>query len=103
MLRSAKNLNGKCKGKSSDGSEVIALFDEDKLSLKYLKAAHINIFKGTYTMGQTLYFQIYKRELIKNKQSHIHPINIKRQYELLSIGKKELRVMYKAEVIALER
>ena len=103
MLRSAKNLNGTWKGKSSDGSAVTAYFEQEKLSLHYTKEEHSNIYKGTYTVGKALDFHIYKRELIKAGVTHVRRIGLQRQYELLSISKKELQMRYKAETIVLKR
>jgi DNA replicative helicase MCM subunit Mcm2 (Cdc46/Mcm family) len=66
MLRSAKNLNGTWKGKSSDGSAVTAYFEQEKLTLHYARPEYINIYKGTYTIDKALDFHIYKRELLKS-------------------------------------
>ena len=103
MLRSAKNLNGTWKGKSSDGSTVTAYFEQQKLSLHYERTDHINIYKGTYTIDKALDFKIYKRELLKSGIPHIRRIDLTRRYELLSISKKELQMKYKAETITLKR
>jgi len=103
MLRSPKNLNGIWKGKSSDGSPVTAYFEQEKLFLHYTRAEHTNIYKGTYTVDKVLDFHIYKRELKKADISHIRPIDLQRQYEILNISKKELHLRYKAESITLKR
>lgn len=103
MLRSAKNLNGTWKGKSSDGSTVTAYFEQERLSFHYTRAEHINIYKGTYTVDKALDFHIFKRALLKAGVSHIRRIDLQRRYELLSISKKELHLRYKAESIILKR
>lgn len=103
MLRSAKNLNGTWMGNSSDGSAVTAYFEQERLSLHYVRTDHINIYKGTYTIDKTLDFHIYKRELLKSGIPHMRRIDLTRRYELLSIRKKELQMKYKAETIILKR
>ena len=103
MLRSAKNLNGTWTGKSSDGSSVTAYFEQEKLSLSYTKKEYTSIYKGTYTVERALDFHIYKTELVKAGVTHVRRIGLQRQYELLSISKKELQMRYKTETITLKR
>lgn len=102
-LRSAKNLNGTWKGKSSDGSSVTACFEEEKLSLHYKKSEQLKIYKGTYSADKTLDFHIYKRELVKAGTSQIRRIDLQRSYELLNISKNALNLRYKTESITLKR
>ncbi len=103
MLRSAKNLNGTWKGKSSDKSSLTALFNGDKLSLTSINKNKTNIIKGKYSLNKKLDFTIYIRKLIIDNRSHIRHVNIKRRYEVLKITQKELILQYKDEKLILKR
>ncbi len=103
MLRSAKNLNGTWKGKSSDKSSITALFNGDKLSLTSINKNKTNIIKGKYSLNKKLDFTIYIRKLIIDDRSHIRHINIKRRYEVVKITQKELVLQYKDEKLTLKR
>lgn len=103
MLRSAKNLNGTWKGKSSDKSSLTALFNADKLSLTSINKNKTNIIKGKYSLNKKLDFTIYIRKLIIDNRSHIRHVNIKRRYEVLKITQKELILQYKDEKLILKR
>ena len=103
MLRSAKNLDGTWKGKSNDGSKLLAVFKAEELSLSYLTTQNTNVFLGTYSIGKEFLFTITKRELVKSKNTHTRHINLKRNYTIKKITDSELTLEYKDEIITLKR
>jgi len=103
MLRSAQNLNGTWKGKSSDKTDLITVFKEDKLALSYLGKKKTNLIKGIYTINKTLNFTMQIRKLTVEGRSHIRHINIKRNYKILKVSETELILQYKDETLTLIR
>jgi len=103
MLYSSKNLNGKWKGKSSDKSKLLAKFDASKLTLTYITPEKSNIFTGTYSISKVLRFNILHKELVRERGSHQRDINIKRDYEIIKLTKKELILNYKDERLTFKR
>lgn len=103
MLRSAKNLNGTWKGKSNDGSKLLATFKAEELTLSYIKPQKTNVLLGTYRIDKEFHFTITKRELIKSKNTHVRHINLKRSYTIKKITESELILTYKDELITLKR
>jgi len=103
MLRSAKNLNGIWKGKSSDGSLLRARFKADTLSLSYTKEEKEHILKGTYKIKKNFTFLIKSRILIISQKEHVRTLNIKREYLIKKISNKELILKFKDETLNLKR
>ena len=103
MLYSSKNLNGQWKGKSSDKSKLLAKFDASKLTLTYITPEKSNIFTGTYSISKVLRFNILHKELVRERGSHQRDINIKRDYEIIKLTKKELILNYKDERLTFKR
>ncbi|MFC2073639.1 hypothetical protein ACFLR3_00155 [Campylobacterota bacterium] len=103
MLRSSKNLEGTWKGRSNEGSELLAVFKADKLTLSYITTGKTNVFLGTYSIAKELHFTIRRRELTKSKNTHTRDINLKRSYAIKKITDSELVLAYKDEIITLKR
>jgi len=103
-LRSAKNLNGRWKGKSSDGAKLLLVFKADRLSLHYERAKDTNIFKGKYSIHKNSFnFKIQQRKRIKADLSHIRKVQLQRNYQIKTITEKELVLSYKDELLRLKR
>jgi len=104
FLRSSHNLNGKWKGKSSDGTTMYANFAKNSLYLTYKTKKDTTIFKGSYTIKKNNFnFFIEQRKRTKADISHIKKVNFERTYSLLKINEEQLHLRYKDETIRLKR
>jgi hypothetical protein len=103
MLRSSQNLNGTWQGISNDKTKLKAIFNENKLALSYITKNKTNLIKGTYTVNKTLNFSMQIRKLTVEERSHIRHVNIKRNYEIVTVSETELVLKYKDEVLTLTR
>jgi len=104
FIRSNENLNGKWKGKSSDGTKMLATFTKDDLYLTYKTKKDTIVFKGTYKIKKNDFkFFIEHRKRTKADISHIKKVNFERVYRLLDISEANLKFKYKDETISLKR